>query len=89
MAQLLISQPWFGTPIIRQIIHQIVFRIIQILVDKGELGIFIVNSKILTSQQAQDYREAIEQLKVTPDASLEEAERKANEAFSKLVSLTR
>lgn len=89
MGAITAAQPWLGLPIINQIARIIVGKILTILIDQGEMGAFIVNTKFLVSEQAKDYRFAVARLMLLNDKSSsqewETAERNANEAFNRLV----
>ena len=81
--------PWLGLPVVRQILSIVVSKILNVLIDQGELGAFILNTKFMVSEQAKEYRYAVARLMLLSEkASKEEwelAERNANEAFNRLV----
>jgi hypothetical protein len=88
MGAIVTAQPWLGLPVINQITRIIVSRILTVLIDQGELGAFILNTKFLVSVQAQEYRYAVAKLiflDKASDAEYEKAERNVNEAFNRLV----
>lgn len=92
MTAIIAQVPFLGAPIIKQIVSLIVSKILTILIDNAEFGAFVINTRILTSGEAKDYRQAVsEVLALPPDAtkeSWEAAERKANEAFGRLIRFT-
>lgn len=89
MTALVVAQPWIGLPVVNQIARIIVGKILWLLIEQGELGAFILNTKFMTSEQAKDYRFAVARLMLLSDnATTEEwevAERNVNEAFNRLV----
>jgi hypothetical protein len=89
LTNLVIWYPWLGLPIIRTILEMFLNVLFKILIDKGELGAFIINTKVLTSQQAYDYRQSIYKVALAKtDEELEAAERLANEKFIDLIRFT-
>lgn len=86
LSNLIIWQPWLGSPVIRQVLEMLLNLFLKILIDKGELGAFIINTKVLTSAQASEYRNAIaDVIKAKTDEESEKAERIANEKFDNLI----
>lgn len=84
------SMPW--TVYIKSIITAFIQLVITWLVAKGELGIFILNTVVLTSAQAKDYRIAVaKRMNLPPDVSdadWEVVENEANHAFINLIRFT-
>lgn len=84
---LAIAVPWLSPVIF--IVSFFLKIAITWLVDKGELGAFILNAKVLTSDQAKDYREAVAKRILAPedipDDQWMEIEYEANHQFTNLV----
>lgn len=79
------SLSWLETPIRYFINLAVVF-----LVGRGELGVFVLNARVLTSDQAKDYRSAVAKRLLAPDTvSDDEWEEIENEANHYMVQLVR
>lgn len=86
LSNLITWQPWLATPLVKQILEIVLTILFKILIDKGELGAFIINTRVLTSQQGKEYKEAvIKSLTAQTDEEWENAEREANEKFINLI----
>lgn len=90
MASILTWAPWLAP--VSKLVEFILKLFIAKLVEKGELGAFILNAKVLTSDQAKDYREAVAKRILAPDDipddKWEEIEREANDKMVQLVRVS-
>ena len=80
-------QPWLGYPIVRRIVEAALTIVFHLLIDKTEFAAFLINTNFLTSQQAKSYREAVAKVLLIAGDSpeWEEAERRANAEFERLI----
>lgn len=87
---LIIWKPWLANSFLKKITEMILRIILKILIDKGELGAFVINTKILTSSQAKEYREAVAKvMRATSHEEWVNAESEANAKFIELIKLNR
>ena len=66
---------------------------VNVLLENGEFGAFVLNTKFLTSEQAADYRDKVARRLLAPDDiaddEWERIEREKLDAFRTLINLTR
>jgi len=88
-AKAIAAAPVLASPWLSWIAKGVIDWFVKTLVGTGELAAFIVNTNVLTSEQAKDYREAIGKVITAPaDISPEEwkkLEDEANKRFDDFV----
>lgn len=59
MGILITRLPFLGIPGIKQIVQYFITRLVDIIVDQTELGLYVVYARNITEAQAEKFKEAV------------------------------